>query len=78
VDIDADNDYDLILGSTAGSLIYYENIGTPQQFNFKFITNVWQNIVIIGGDFANMRHGASSIEFADIDADTNCCYKRWK
>ncbi len=71
VDIDADNDYDLMMGSTAGSLIYYENIGTPQQFNFKFITNVWQNIVIIGGDFANMRHGASSIEFADIDADND-------
>jgi hypothetical protein len=70
-DIDADNDFDLIMGSTAGSLVFYENIGTAQQYNFKFITNVWQNIIIIGGDLPNLRHGASSIEFADIDADND-------
>ncbi len=70
-DIDADGDYDLIMGSTAGSLVYYENIGNAQQYNFKFITNVWQNIVIIGGDFPIVLHGASSIEFADIDADND-------
>jgi hypothetical protein len=71
VDIDADNDYDLIMGSTAGSLTYYENIGTPQQFNLKHITDVWQNIIIIGGDFDNTLHGASSVDFVDIDADND-------
>ncbi len=70
VDIDADNDYDLLMGSTVGSLVYYENTGTPQQYSFKFITDLWQNIVIIGGDAANP-HGASSIEFADIDSDND-------
>ena len=71
VDIDADNDYDLIMGSTAGKLTFYENIGTPQQYNFRFITREWQNIIIIGGDPANFPHGASSIEFADIDGDSD-------
>ena len=70
VDIDGDGDDDFISGNSAGTLIYYENIGTPQNFNLKFITSVWQNIVIIGGGDDPL-HGASSIEFADIDDDSD-------
>jgi len=69
VDIDNDGDYDFISGNSAGTLSFYENIGTPQSFNLKFITSVWQNIIIIGGNPADPRHGASSIEFVDIDDD---------
>ena len=71
VDIDGDGDYDFISGNSAGTLTYYENIGTPQNFNLKFITNIWQNIIIIGGLFDDPRHGASSIDFVDIDNDND-------
>jgi hypothetical protein len=69
VDVDGDNDYDFISGNSAGTLTFYENIGSPQNFNLKFITNIWQNIIIIGGLVDDQRHGASSIDFVDIDND---------
>lgn len=71
-DIDSDGDFDLFLGNTAGTLTFYENIGTPQNFLFKFITNQWQNILIIGTVLIDdPLHGASSLEFADIDSDND-------
>ena len=71
-DIDSDNDFDLFLGNTAGTVTFYENIGTPQNFIYKFITNTWQNIVIVGTVFSDdPLHGASSLEFADIDSDND-------
>lgn len=71
-DIDDDNDYDLFLGNTAGTVTYYENIGTSQNFSYKFITNSWQNILIIGTLLRlDPLHGASSLEFADIDSDSD-------
>lgn len=71
VDIDADADFDFITGNSAGTLTFYQNIGTPRHFNLKFITNLWQNLVIIGTLSGSQRHGASSIDFADIDGDTD-------
>ncbi|MEE9448760.1 MAG: FG-GAP-like repeat-containing protein, partial [Ignavibacteriaceae bacterium] len=68
-DVDNDNDFDFITGNAAGTLTFYENIGTPQLFNFKFITSQWQDIIIIGGILND--HGASSIDFVDIDADND-------
>lgn len=70
VDIDGDGDYDFISGNSAGTLFYYENIGSPLNFNLKFITGIWQNIIIIGGGDDPL-HGASSIEFADVDDDSD-------
>lgn len=71
-DVDADNDFDFITGNSAGTLTFYENTGTPQQFIFKFITNVWQDIIIIGSKSSEQnRHGASAIDFIDIDADND-------
>jgi len=67
---DADGDYDFISGNSAGTLKFYKNIGTQQSYSFQFITNVWQNIIIIGGG-SDPLHGASSIEFADIDDDSD-------
>ncbi|HSW54984.1 MAG TPA: FG-GAP-like repeat-containing protein [Ignavibacteriaceae bacterium] len=69
VDVDGDGDYDFISGNSAGTLTFFENIGSPQNFNLKFITNIWQNIIIIGGIIDDPRHGASSIDFVDIDND---------
>jgi hypothetical protein len=70
-DIDNDGDMDFFSGNSAGTVTFYENIGSPQNFNFKFITNVWQNIIIIGTLSDDPRHGASSLDFADIDADSD-------
>ena len=67
VDIDDDGDYDFVSGNTAGTLTYYENIGSSQNFSFKFITNFWQDILIVGT--INPLHGASSLDFVDIDND---------
>ncbi len=67
-DIDADNDLDFFTGSSVGRITFYENVGTPQNFVFRFITGFYKNIEIIGGA-DNERHGASSIYFTDIDAD---------
>ncbi|MDP2301466.1 MAG: T9SS type A sorting domain-containing protein [Ignavibacteria bacterium] len=68
VDIDNDGDFDFVSGNSAGTLTFYENIGTTGSFNFKYVTNEWQNILIISGG-NNSKHGASSIEFVDIDND---------
>lgn len=70
VDIDGDGDLDFITGSSTGELTYFQNIGTPQNFNFKFITSRFANILIIGGA-DELRHGASSIIFGDIDGDND-------
>src|SRR4030095_460349 len=69
IDIDADGDIDFITGSSTGRLTFYENIGGPNNFSFKFVTAFWKNLEIIGG--AVHRHGASSISFEDIDGDND-------
>jgi hypothetical protein len=66
-DVDADGDMDFISGNSAGTLTFYENTGTPFNYSFKYITDQWQDILIISTD--NLRHGASSLDFADIDND---------
>ncbi len=69
-DIDSDYDYDLFLGNTAGTVTFYENIGDAENFSFKFITNFWQNILIIGTEKEyKSKHGASSLEFFDYEND---------
>ncbi|HRF65869.1 MAG TPA: FG-GAP-like repeat-containing protein [Ignavibacteria bacterium] len=70
VDIDADGDLDFLTGSSTGEITYFQNIGNAQNFNFKFITSRFANILIVGGA-DDPRHGASSIMFADIDGDND-------
>lgn len=67
-DVDADGDFDLISGNSVGTLSFYKNTGTGQNPAFEFVTDTWMNIIIIGGGFTT-RHGASAIEFGDIDGD---------
>ncbi|MCC6864761.1 MAG: T9SS type A sorting domain-containing protein [Ignavibacteria bacterium] len=69
-DIDGDGDQDFFSGTATGEITYYQNIGNPQNFNFKFITSRFANILIIGGALDEM-HGASAIQFADIDGDND-------
>lgn len=46
-DIDADGDKDFFTGQALGTVTYYENIGTQTNFSFKYITDFWQNLIII-------------------------------
>lgn len=102
-DIDNDGDKDFFTGQSLGTITYYENIGTSNNFSFKFITDIWEDLLIISpaffsgtqiqnedhltsalnskfiagyGSFPqhntdNERHGANSLEFADIDNDND-------
>lgn len=71
-DIDNDGDYDFFTGNSAGTVTFYENIGNPNSFNFEFKTNFWQNILIVGTNANDgNRHGASSLEFTDLDGDND-------
>lgn len=46
-DIDNDGDKDFFSGQSLGTITYYENIGTPLNFSFKYITDIWQDLIII-------------------------------
>tara|TARA_B100001245_G_scaffold25666_1_gene16790 strand:- start:340 stop:2415 length:2076 start_codon:yes stop_codon:yes gene_type:complete len=68
-DIDGDNREDLFMGNQAGKVIYYSNIGTSDGLPvFQYITNYFQHINIIWfPPGTHARHGASALEFFDID-----------
>lgn len=68
---DIDDDCDFFTGNSLGSITFYENIGTWENFSLKFITNIWQGIIIIGGINIDERHGSSSLEFVDLDDDND-------
>lgn len=70
-DIDADGDMDFFTGRSIGSLALYENIGTSSQFHFRFLTDQFEDILIISAakQQNSERHGASGIVFNDIDGD---------
>lgn len=68
-DIDNDGDQDFFTGHVTGTLGYYENIGFDSSPLYQFHTNDWQNILIIGQSTFLARHGASAINFIDLDGD---------
>lgn len=67
-DIDNDGDKDFFTGQSLGTITYYENTGNSSSFSFRFVTDFWQNLIIISPALDN-RHGANSLEFVDIDND---------
>lgn len=67
-DMDNDGDKDFFTGQSLGTITYYENTGSPTAFSFRFITDFWQDLIIISPADDN-RHGANSLEFVDIDND---------
>ncbi|MBK8552335.1 MAG: T9SS type A sorting domain-containing protein [Ignavibacteria bacterium] len=46
-DIDSDGDKDFFTGQSLGTITFYENIGNQNNFSFKYITDFWQNLIII-------------------------------
>ena len=84
-DIDNDGDKDFFTGLSIGSMRFFENVGTPTNPSFKFITDIWEDIIVlsparpirIGKEHPlfdnndNERHGANTFEFADLDGDND-------
>ena len=68
-DIDSDGDLDFFTGNTIGTVTYYENIQIVDSIPiFELISFEWQDIWIVGPS-RDARHGASAINFIDIDSD---------
>jgi len=59
-DIDADGDFDMFIGEYYGTVTFYENIGTPQQYQFASPVGYWAGI--------NYAYNANP-EFCDLDDD---------
>jgi hypothetical protein len=81
-DVDNDGDKDFFTGLSIGSMRFFENIGTPTNPSFKFITDIWEDIIVLSPArpirtgrehplFDNERHGANTFEFADLDGDND-------
>ena len=69
VDIDGDSDLDFFTGNVIGTVTFYENVGNDSQIPiYELKSFEWQNIWIVGPSF-QQRHGASAINFIDIDID---------
>ncbi len=69
-DIDADGDFDFFSGSQSGSITFYKNVGTPSTPKFAYVTSEFDGIKIVGGGgFHKPMHGASGIEFFDVDSN---------
>ena len=66
-DIDSDGDLDFFTGNVIGTVTFYENIGFDATPKFELITTYWEEIYIVGP--SQQRHGASAINFIDIDLD---------
>ena len=60
-DIDSDGDLDLFIGHLYNQLVFWENVGTPQSYNFVLNTMDFLNTPYLG-DFC-------AITFGDIDND---------
>jgi len=70
-DMDGDGDDDFFTGGSIGSITYYKNIGTKFSPQFTYVTSAYQGINIQGGPgtFPKPQHGASGIEFFDVDSN---------
>lgn len=61
-DIDADDDFDLFVGNSDGTIYYYENIGRPDSVVWSYITNMYDSVDVLS---------RSKPIFIDIDFDSD-------
>ena len=71
VDIDCDGLLDLFIGRVTGTISHYESVGYDEDRvpRFRFVSDRWEDIEIIGQNVS--RHGANTMNFADIDQDND-------
>lgn len=77
VDIDADGDLDLFAGDPIGTITFYRNRGSAQNPEFVLETRRYMGILVISAGKISqkhtrpsiLRHGASVLDFADLDGD---------
>jgi len=68
-DIDGDGDLDMFSGNVVGTVNYFENISFSDNIpTFNLESEFWQEIYIVG---SSQRHGASAINFIDLDNDND-------
>ena len=69
IDIDNDQDLDFFVGNIIGTVSFYENQGfINNKPVLELVTDFWEEIYIVGSSLNN-RHGASAINFIDLDND---------
>ncbi len=79
VDIDNDGDLDLFSGNIEGSITFYRNIGTKFAPKFLLVSSQYSDILVRSNSTRRKEsdepallgslHGASVLDFADIDGD---------
>jgi hypothetical protein len=76
VDIDADGDLDLFAGDPVGTITFFRNRGSAQSPQFVLESRKYMDILVLSpattrkkDEPAIQRHGASVLDFADIDGD---------
>ena len=71
-DIDGDGWPDLFVGSLAGTVTHYSNLGLKDHLPlFHLESETFQDISIVWVPGRGDRHGANALEFYDIDADND-------
>jgi hypothetical protein len=71
IDIDNDQDLDFFVGNIIGTVSFYENQGfLDNKPILELVTDFWEEIYIVGSSLNN-RHGASAINFIDLDNDSD-------
>jgi hypothetical protein len=77
IDINNNNYPDLFIGRQLGTVTHFEHLGINSNNlpRFKFVTDTFQSILVIGGGKnqtkpdENTLHGANALEYIDIDND---------
>ncbi len=79
-DLDGDGDADFFSGLAIGTIAFYRNAGNAAMPVFDFVTNRWQDLIILSLNAAGSssfqisspveaKHGANAVTFTDLDRD---------
>ncbi len=68
-DIDADGDFDCVIGGQNGYLVFVRNTGTPSEPSWGAVDTEWMGIRVCYNDAPLHTYHYTAPAFADIDAD---------